>query len=98
MNPEKALLVASLTITSICYIALFVTSAILFTKTRLKGFSIMSAGFGLWILEQLLFFFSGTDFLVSYGKHLGYIGTLGLVLLSIGFIGLLRGSLTQNLS
>ena len=95
MTPDKVLLVVSITITSLCHIALFVASSILFKKTNQKSFAIIATGFGLWILQQLVFLFASTTFLISFGKHIGNIHTLGLVLLSIGFCGLLRGELTQ---
>ena len=91
MPPDKALLVISLTITSLCHIALFVVSAILFKKTNQKGFVIIAAGFGCWILQQLVLFFASASLLISYGKHVSHVHTLGLVLLSIGFFGLIRG-------
>ena len=75
MPPDKALLVISLTITSLCHIALFVVSAILFKKTNQKGFVIIAAGFGCWTLQQLVFFFASTSLLISYGKHVGHIHT-----------------------
>jgi hypothetical protein len=96
MTPDKALLVISITITSLCYIALFVASAILFKKTSQKGFAIMAAGFGLWILQQLAFLFASATFLISFGEHIRHIHMLGLVLLSIGLLGLLRGGLIER--
>jgi hypothetical protein len=91
MNFDKAQLVVSIAITSLCYLTSFVASAILFKKTNLKGFAIVAVGFGLWILGDLVSFFSSTEFIVSYALKLRYIGTLGLILISLGFIGLLRG-------
>jgi hypothetical protein len=38
----------------------------------------------------LVLFFASTDFLIHYGNYIGHIYTLGLVLLSIGFLSLLR--------
>ena len=97
MPPDKTLLVISITITSLCHIALFVTSTILLKKTSRKSFAIMAAGFGLWVLQQLVFLFASSNFLISYGKHMGNIHTLGLILLSVGFLGLLRGGLSRGI-
>ena len=90
MNPDKIQMVITLTITALCYISLLVVSSILFKKTDHKGFALTSAAFGCWIVEQLVLFFASTDFLIHYGNYIGHIYTLGLVLLSIGFLSLLR--------
>ena len=90
MTLDKILLVTSLTITALCYISLLVVSLILFSKTNHKGFVITSAAFGCWIVERLVLLFASTDLLISYGKYIGHVYTLGLMLLAIGFLALLR--------
>jgi hypothetical protein len=91
MNLDKAQIIVSIAITSLCYLTSFVASTILFKKTSLKGFAILAVGFGLWILGDLVSFFSSTDFILCYALYLRHFGTLGLILISLGFIGLLRG-------
>ena len=90
MTPDKIQLVITLTITALCYISLLVVSSILFKKTNHMGFAITAAAFGCWIAERLVLLFASTDLLGYYGKYIGHIYTLGLVLLSIGFLSLLR--------
>lgn len=96
MTLDQLLLVVSLTITSLCNLTLCVASIILFKKTDQKGFAIIAAGFGLWILQQFVFLLSSTAFLVSFGKHIGNIHTSGLVLVAIGFYGLARRALRRG--
>ena len=70
-DAEKATLIISLTITSLCYVGLVTTSAMLFVKTKLRGFVFIAAGFGVWIIEQLVFFLASTTFLRLFSKICG---------------------------
>ena len=90
MTLDKIQLVITLTITALCYISLLVVSSILFKRTNHKGFAITAAAFGCWIAERLVLLFASTDLLIYYGKHIGHIYTLGLILLAIGFLSLLQ--------
>ena len=90
MNPDKIQLVITLTITSICYLSLLVVSSILFKKTNHNGFAMTAAAFGCWIAERFILLFASTDLLIHYGNYIGNIYTFGLILLTTGFLSLLR--------
>jgi hypothetical protein len=90
MNFEKALVFITATVLSLCYITLFVSSFILFRRTKQRGFFLTSLGFALWVLENVWILFAKAEYILVYVKWQRYTGNLGLVLLASGFVLLLR--------
>lgn len=90
MSSEKVTIMFSIIIASLCYVSLCSVNAILFKKTRLKGFGIIAIGFACLILQTLVFLLAPASFLVSYGMYVSHIHTLALVVISIGFLVLLK--------
>jgi len=98
MNFDKALLFITVTASSLCYITLFVSSFILFRRTKQRGFFLTSLGFALWVLEHVWILFAKAEYILVYVKWQRYMGNLGLVLLASGFVLLLRRNYRKNLN